>query len=203
MLHRFFLSQLKNPSHGDWVSSVLNILQDLSIELDLQEIRNIHKKKYKQLVIQRVKNQAFSYLLGKKNARVSENAKGRNIQYSELSMAEYLCPDIEISIEAKKWMFRCRLEDIEVKGNRRWKYSDLTCWSCDTNIEETQEHILQCEGLIRNSEIITYLPSHIELYNGNIDEQCYVAKILRDNFRRRVVPKQEVPFLPWTNSSLP
>ena len=111
-------------------------------------------------------------------------------------MAEYLCPDTEISIEEKKWMFRCRVDDIDVRGNRKWKYSNISCLSCTGNIEESQDHILLCEGLIRNSDKITYIPDYMELFTGNIEEQCDVAEILRDNFRRRVLADQEESVLP-------
>ena len=43
LLHKFFLTQLKHPTRGDWVSNILNVLQDLNIELDLQEI-NIYQR---------------------------------------------------------------------------------------------------------------------------------------------------------------
>ena len=67
----------------------------------------------------------------KKGKRTSVNAKGKQIIYNNFTMADYLCPsDEEISIEEKIWLFKCRVEDINVKGNHRWKHKDLSCFSC-------------------------------------------------------------------------
>ena len=101
-------------------------------------------------------------------------------------MADYLCPsDISISINEKKWMFNCRVDDIDVKGNRRWKYENISCISCKKDIDETQVHLLECEYLVGKSELITYIPQYCELYNGSLEEQLYVSRLLKDNFRRR------------------
>ena len=78
-------------------------------------------------------------------------------------MAEYLCPDTDMSLQEKKWIFRCRVDDIEVRGNRRWKYSNMSFLSCTKNIDETQEHLLNCEGLLGMSDILTYIPEYLEL----------------------------------------
>ena len=106
-------------------------------------------------------------------------------------MAEYLCPqEKNISIEEQKWLFKCRVEDMNIKGNARWKYQDIACLSCNKNIDETQSHILHCSELIGKNKNITYIPSYNELYTGDILEQVYVSKILLENFNRRVTANQ-------------
>ena len=95
----------------------------------------------------------MKWLLNKKKQRISDNAKGKDLNYSSLKMAEYLGPDSDISIDEKKWLFQCRMEDINVKANQRWQFDDIACSSCDTNSDETQSHILECKILIGPSEI--------------------------------------------------
>ena len=75
-----------------------------------------------------------------------------------------------MSIEDKKWLFKCRVEDLDIRGNQRWKYSDINYQSCKTNVEETQEHILICPSLLGKNEKLTYIPNYYDLYNGNIEE---------------------------------
>ena len=103
-------------------------------------------------------------------------------------MADFLCPsDIDISIDEKKWLLKCRLEDIEAKGNRKWQYDNIFCSSCDSQIIETQSHILECIPLIGKSEIVTYIPNYNELFGADIQAQVYVSRLLQDNFERRIV----------------
>ena len=110
LLYRFFMAQLKYPSHGDWISQALLSLENLSIDLELDEIKHMSKTKYKAIIKDQIGKQEFCELISRKETRTSENAKGRKIVYSELSMPGYLSPsDSDVSIEEKKWMFRCRL----------------------------------------------------------------------------------------------
>ena len=188
LLHRFFMAQLRNPTKGDWVSQVLNELTDFQLNLQLTDIENMSFENYKSIVKNHIKEKAFNYLISRKESRTSENSKGKLLKYSKLEMAEYLtATDIDISIAERKWLFKCRVEDIDIKANRRWKYSDISCYSCDKNIPETQHHILRCETLIGQNQILTYIPDYNELYQGSLEEQVYVSRLLRDNFQRIVI----------------
>ena len=80
-------------------------------------------------------------------------------------------------------MFRCRVEDIDIKGNHRWKYPNAFCFSCKKNMVETQNHLLVCEYLLGKNEKFTYIPDYDELYNGNLEEQIYLIRILKENFK--------------------
>ena len=110
--------------------------------------------------------------------------------YEDFSIAEYLNPsDENLSIEDKKWLFKCRVEDIEVKGNHRWKHSDITCFSCQEGVIETQTHLLYCKKLLGQNENVTFKPDYKELYSGDLKDQFYVSRLLKDNFEKRVPDK--------------
>ena len=77
-----------------------------------------------------------------KNKITSDHAKEKLIEYEDFTMVKYLSPNKEqILIEERKYIFRCRVDDIDVKGNRRWQYEDISCSLCKMNVEETQFHI--------------------------------------------------------------
>ena len=58
--------------------------------------------------------------MNKKQSRTSENAKGKHLNYTQLKMADYLCPsDENISINEQKWFFKCRVEDIDDKAKSK------------------------------------------------------------------------------------
>ena len=46
-------------------------------------------------------------------------------------MASYLKEDeFGILVKEKLNLFKCRMNDIDVKGNMTWKYDNLTCRGC-------------------------------------------------------------------------
>ena len=97
------------------------------------------KYKNKNNIKEAVYCKAFSDLIKRKEGRNSDNAKGNKWKYQEFELPEYLGPDNEdMTIEEKKWMFRCRVADIDVKGNHRWKQQNISCFSCKEIIVETQ-----------------------------------------------------------------
>ena len=105
-----------------------------------------------------------------------------------MELPEYLGPDNEdMTIEEKKWMFRCRVKDIDVKGNHRWKHQNISCFSCKKNIVKTQSHLSLCEYLIGKNENLTYIPEYDELYSGELEGQIYLARIFKENFEKRLV----------------
>ena len=72
LLHRFFMALLNNPTAKDWVSQVLDELEDLSIHYQIEEIEAMKKTFLKNIVKDAIKKKAFEYLMekkGKKNFR--------------------------------------------------------------------------------------------------------------------------------------
>ena len=188
LLFRFFIAQLKNPRHGDWASQVLSDLTQLEIHLDLEEIQNLSHDKYNTILTKQIEIAAFGWLMNKNSSRTSDNRKGKHLKYTNLKMAEYLCPsNSDISIDEKKWLFKCRVDDLDLKANRKWQYENISCSSCHSNNDENQEHLLLCKTLLGKSQILTYIPSYSELYSDDLENQVYVARLLQDNYSRRIV----------------
>ena len=89
---------------------------------------------FKKIVQLPVRKQAFLYLIERKESRISENAEGKKIIYEEFVMAEYLSKNEEdMSIDEQKWLFNCKVEDIDFKANHKWKYNNIFCQSCNKN----------------------------------------------------------------------
>ena len=117
-LHKFFMAQLSYPTHKDWVSHVLKELDDLDIKFEIEQVPSLSKEKYNESIKEAVYRKAFSDLLQRKQSRQSELAKGKLIKYSENQLPEYLCPkNKDLTIEEQKWLFKCRVDDVYVKGN--------------------------------------------------------------------------------------
>lgn len=188
LVFKFFASQLEDSKQGDWASQVLKDLEDFKIDLEIEEIRNMSIHQFKSIVKDNAVNFAFENLIIRKEGRQSEHSKGRNIRYTHLKMADYFTSiNTDLTIEDKKWMFLCRMEDIEVKANKRWKYEDILCKSCELQTEETQQHVLFCTTLLGANEIMTYIPNYQELFEDDLEGQNYVSRLLSDNYNRRIV----------------
>ena len=62
-------------------------------------------------------------------------------------------------------------------------HSNIICDGCFIE-QSTTKHTLECSELIGRNELVTYLPIYKELYEEDEDSQVYIARILKDNFRR-------------------
>ena len=81
MIYKFIMTQLKNPTRGDWVSSCLKDLKYLNINLKIEEIRSMKKNKFREILQQSIEKKALQYLLKKRGS------KGSSIKYSRMKMA--------------------------------------------------------------------------------------------------------------------
>ena len=101
-------------------------------------------------------------------------------------MQEYLMEtDIDISLDEKKWIFKCRTNDVDLKANFQWKHENIWCHCCDEDTPETNEHLLHCKVLLGANEVLSYIPKYNELFSEDLDEVIYISRILKENFIRR------------------
>ena len=75
---------MSEPTARDWVSTFIEDLIELDIALELGEILSMKRQKLKILVKDAIRKKAFSYLLERKEGRISDNAKGKEISYQDL-----------------------------------------------------------------------------------------------------------------------
>ena len=104
---------------------------------------------------QRVDYTSFQYLLDKKESRKSENVIGRYIEYSQLKMAEYL----------------------------NSTQTDMSIDNCPNEVF-TQKHLLYCSYLLGKNELLTYIPDYKDLFNGEMEDQVYISRLLKGNYMR-------------------
>ena len=101
MISKFFYAQLNKPLKGDWILSVLDDLKN--VELDcytFDELENLTKKQFKNIVNESVKTNAFDYLIDLKE----KYSKIKHIKYSQLQLQAYLTTN-NLSIQESKFLF--------------------------------------------------------------------------------------------------
>ena len=180
LVFRFFMAQLNSPTNNDWVSTVLEDLEMLDFQLEIGDIKEMKKGQFKAIVKEKVKSGAFQYLLNKKAGRISENAKGKLLEYNDLEMSEYLyTKENNFSIDEKKWLFKCRLEDIDI--SQKWNNENTLCPHCP-NLEFDQKHLFECQYLLGKNEIITYIPKYEDMFIGDLEEQIYASRIMKEHY---------------------
>ena len=106
LLHSMFQAQMKNPSKGDWVSTVKELLNKYQIKLDIIEIKNTKPSIFKKLVKKNIEISAFGDLIKKQLA----GKKRKYLVYERLEMSDYLLPECKISVEDKIELFLIRSE---------------------------------------------------------------------------------------------
>ena len=184
LLYRFFKAQMDNPTKNDWVTGVIQDLELMKINIELIDIENFSEEKFQNICKMKVKLKAFEYL----NNKIKQRQNFSNTKYEHLTMATYLQEDMGYSVREKQNLFQCRMNDLDVKANRRWKYDNLTCRSCnDVTQIETQEHVLCCNSLVNRNMKITYIPTYSDLYSDDIDQQMYTSMVLCENIRLSLV----------------
>ena len=71
----------------------------------------------------------------------------------------------------------------KIKSHFRSMHTNTICEGCFIETSTTK-HTLECQKLIGQNELVTYLPVYEELYEEDEDSQVYISRILKDNFRR-------------------
>ena len=98
-LYKFFKLQLDQPTRGDWVSTVIKDLEEFEITQTFEEIKQMSKSQFSNILKLKVKQNALKYLLNR------QKSKGKEIKYENIRMAEYLLPYSKLSVSQKQKMF--------------------------------------------------------------------------------------------------
>ena len=83
----------------------------------------------------------------------------------------------------KKWIMKCRLEDVELGSKRKWNSEKDSCLNCPGE-QLDQRHLLNCQFLLGKNEILSYIPDYLDIFNGSLEEQIYACRILKENHAR-------------------
>ena len=183
LIYKFFMAQLEEPTKNDWVTEALKDISHLEIKMDLGQIEAMSIDKFKIICKQKVRQKSFVYLLGNKERLKSI----KHIRYEKMQMAKYLrYNDFGLTTKERQYLFQCRLNDIDTRGNRKWKYEEIYCISCnDISQVETTEHILCCSTLIENNNYYTYIPTFSDIYSEDIADQIYVSRTIYEHMKIR------------------
>ena len=177
MLKQFLRAQCENPVKGDWVTTVLDDLQELDIKQNFDEISEIPKVTFKNIVNSKVKQKALNFLRNEQQT----HSKSKNLHYSDLKLQDYLMSGL--SIKEKSFIFLARSRMLNVKCNFKVGRTDLICSKCGLEDEE-QEHLLSCTALKENSLVSSdYVPKYSDIFSNDSKKLEMIGKILMTKFK--------------------
>ena len=183
-LKKFLNLQFQYPVRGDWASTVVKDLEEFEITLSMEEIKNLTKLQLTKILKNKVKENAFRYLMQKRGK------KGGEISYTKLEMAEYLLPyNASLTSEQKCELFAVKNRMTQIPYNFPKSKEKHKCWCSEI---EDMIHIYNCE-LYRNNKNESI--SYNKIYNGNLEEQLEVFSIFKQNLeqREKMITEIELP----------
>ena len=95
----------------------------LDINLAFEEIGNLSKEAFKELVKTKVRTSAFSDLLNLQKS----HSKGKEIVFKQFSLQEYLLPRNSLTNKEKSFVFRARSRTLDLRCNFKLAQSTLQC----------------------------------------------------------------------------
>ena len=140
LLFRMLHAQQIRPVRGDWLSGVRQIMKDMHIVMEMEDIRNMNRREFRNLTKLRCEEAAFSDLILKRD----NGSKGRHLKYgAKLAMSDYLCPNDQLTVEDQRLIFQIRSQSNPLPANRGEPQP------CSRGCGEIQDncHIVECSFL--------------------------------------------------------
>ena len=178
LLRSFLQAQIDKPTVGDWIKTVLNDIETLSLNINLEGIAVISKNRFKNKVKHAIKEKAFEYLKGQQ----ATHSKAKPLKYSKLQLQPYLQAGVvDLTIKEKCFIFEARSRMIDIHDNFKMGKSDLKCRACNVEVED-QPHLLQCNKLRENGEIVQNTPNYSDLFGEDAAKIVAVSRMLQRKF---------------------
>ena len=175
MMYKMLEATRENMVKNDFVQTCIKYLKTLDIDLSFEEIVNLSDSRFKKLLKENTKIAAFNYLTKEK----CKQQKIMNIKYDKLEIQEYLlCGDR--NIEVSKLIFKARGLNLDIKTQKKWKYSDRLCSGCQI-MDESGDEILFCKSFGENIEKIAYS----WFFSESVSDQIEVAKLMKKKLKER------------------
>ena len=172
MIYKVLEATIADSKKNDFVYTCLKYLNVLKIEMNIEEIENVSKYKFKKLLNEKIQKAAFLYLNEQK--QIQKNIK--DIYYEDFKMQDYFSGR---SVEVSRTIFRARGKCLQIKMQQKWRFKDTLCVGCKVR-EETGEEILECEKFGKNELGLDY-----KMFFENQEKQILVGKEMEKRMRQR------------------
>ena len=104
----------------NWWTGVSKLLDRYGLNINLDEVKEMSKARFKELVKMKVRQCAFNDL----KTECQSKKKTGNLTYSELKLQPYFT---KMFPGDSKTLFQCRSGTLDIKDHRTYKYKDRMC----------------------------------------------------------------------------
>ena len=173
LLYRMLMAQMVKPVKNDFHQTALAIINEFDIRETQNQIKHLKRSTFSKIVKGKCIENAFKYLKNKQE----KGSKGSGINYTCLAMADYLCPEANMTLKDQREIFLIRCRTNSLSANRG------IIENCETMCGEILDnsHIFQCKKLNTN-------PNNLDIeniLNGYLNEKKEHLKIWRENMEKR------------------
>ena len=177
LIHRFFKVQQNTRNQKDWVSKVINDLEELEVDIAFDTLKNMKKCSFSALLNKSIETTAFKRL---EKIKMS-HTKVKNVKHYMLQIRKYFLPsEANATREEIQLIFKLRSRMTETKTNFKGSYDTYECDICGKE-EESQSHILECTKLVNMNKESTEMPNYDQIFEGKPSEQVKIARIFQQN----------------------
>ena len=129
----------RNSTPKDWVTTIMSDLNELNWDIKIEDIQQMKKKRFLNIVKRKVQNKSFKDLLKIKE----KHSKVKSINHKMLQMQNYLLPNnLKMKIDPdSQLIFKLRCKVTETKINMKGMYDDHGCIACS---KETKVRNIYC-----------------------------------------------------------
>ena len=110
----------------------------------------------------------------------SKLSKGKEIEYNEYKIQSYLTPGYELSTDDICMILKCRIRDLNVKGNFPNAYRDTKCIFPLCTSYESQSHLASCE----------FYDNHLIIPEGLIYEDIFISDVKKQHKIMNILAKR-------------
>ena len=182
LIHSFLVAQMENTMRGDWWEIVQKDMAELRLDLSLSEIKMMSQQSFKNKVKIHANEAAFTWLQNEQ-----QNLKKiKDLNYSSLVIQNYLKSE-RLNVQQRKFLSHLRGKMIKVRKNYSKMHECLLCPLCSIkgyHFEDSQEHLLQCVSLCKDSEIDTGT-NYSDIFSDLPEKYENITVLLQQKLRLR------------------
>ena len=177
--NKVFETQYRNPTSKDWVTTILNDLEEINLEMKFEDIKKMDKKLYMNIIRRKIEYKTLNDL----NRIKANHSKVMHLEHLNLKMQNYLMPnENNVKIEESQLIFKLRCRTTEVKMNMKSFYESYECRACG-NENESQKHIINCKILIEMNKESDNIVEYEKIFSDCVKEQKMICKQFNRNMK--------------------
>ena len=183
IIYRVFETQNRNRNKKDWVTSVEKDIEELELNISFEEIKEMTKDRWKNIVKNTIQQKTFMKLEAKKQT----HSKVKDLEHIRLEMQDYFMPNgiKDMNKEEVQLIFKIRSKSTDVKMNRKNQFETHECSVCSME-NESQEHIYLCDQIWKlKKQRKMEIPKFEEIMYGNLKQKVKVTRIFQENMKIR------------------